>query len=142
MTIQVPNAAEQQLLARLLSQSGASSMNLRLYVNNVSLTGINTGADTITVASFTEMSTLGYTSPGQAMANGSWTITLNGAYQANGAYAPITWTFTAGTAVVVYGYYVTDASSGQLLWFEPFSSPKTVQYAGDQIVITPNFLGY
>jgi hypothetical protein len=55
---------------------------------------------------------------------------------AEATYSEQTWTFSSGTAVTVYGYYVVGATSNTLLFAERFSSPKIVQYAGDTIKIT------
>jgi hypothetical protein len=56
---------------------------------------------------------------------------------ATAAYAQQTWTFTAGSAVTVYGYFITDTTTGLLLWAEAFTAAKVVQNTGDQIIITP-----
>ena len=47
-----------------------------------------------------------------------------------------TFSFSGGTAVTVYGYFVVDSVSGLLLWSERFASPITVQNNGDSIVLT------
>ena len=102
---------------------------LKLYVNNVVTTD-----DTLLAAGFTEMSTLGYAA--KTLTKTSWVVAQSAAV-GSGTYAQQTWTFTAGTAVTVYGYYVVDATSGLLLWFEAFAASKVIQNTGDQIIITP-----
>lgn len=127
MAIIIPAAAENALLARLLSQGDVS---LKLYTN-----AVNVADDALVAAGFTEFTGLGYAA--KTLTSTGWTTAQNGASAASATYATQTWTFTAGTAVTAVGYYVTDALSGALLWFEAFTSSKTVQSAGDQIIITP-----
>jgi len=151
MAIQIPNYANIALLTRALSQGGGSSLSLHLYTNVISLTGINTSSDTsggpFALSNFTEASYTGYSAI--ALANASWVITPNFTTTpnvANGAFSGSAPTFTVsttGTLQNIQGYYVTDvqSSANVLLWFEPFSSPKAMQYAGDNIIIVPNFTG-
>lgn len=130
MTIVIPNASEVDLLKFMLGFSAPSNQVLRLFVNNV------TPDDTFVASGLTEMATLGYSSKALTMA--SWSVAAGTAGNPGTAtYAQQTWTFTAGTLVNVYGYYYTDTSSGRLLGAEKFLSPKPIQNAGDQIIITP-----
>lgn len=131
MALILPAASENNMLNFALGVTVPGNQYLKLYVNNVT-----TSTDTLVAADFTEMSTLGYTSPGKELTKTSWVVAQSGSV-ATATYAPQTWTFTAGTAVTVYGYYVTDKTTGLLLWFEAFSTAKVVQNAGDQIIITP-----
>lgn len=128
MALVIPNASEVTLLQYMLGYGTPGNQVLRLYVNNV------TPGDADTAATYTEMSTLGYAS--KTLTKGSWSVASSSSV-GTATYAAQTWTFTAGSAVTVYGYFVTDATSGLLLWAEAFNSGKVCQYAGDQIVITP-----
>lgn len=130
MAIIVPAASENNLLNFLLGAVTPGNQLLKLYVNNVTTTD-----DTLLAAGFTEMSTLGYAA--KTLTKTSWTVAQSGAFVGSGTYAQQTWTFTAGSAVTVYGYFVTDATSGLLLWFEAFAASKVIQNNGDQIIITP-----
>lgn len=130
MTIYVPNASEVSLLQAMLGYSAPGNQILRLYTNNVTIGDASVAAD------FTEMSTLGYAS--KTLNKASWTIASSNNV-GTASYAQQTWTFSAGSAVTIYGYYVTDATSGLLLWAEAFALPKVAQYAGDQVLITPQF---
>lgn len=130
MTILVPSASEKDLLDFMLGVTTPGNQILKLFVNNV------TPDDTYVLANLTEMSTLGYAS--KTLTKTSWVTTAGATGQpATSSYAQQTWTFTAGTAVTVYGYYITDFTTGRLLWVELFSSAKIVQNTGDQIIITP-----
>lgn len=128
MTMTVPTVGENKLLEFALGFSTPGNQLLKLYTNNVTI------SDADTASTYTEMSTLGYAP--KTLAKGSWTVAQNGGV-AQASQPSQTWTFTAGTGVTVYGYFVVDATTGTLLWSEPFSSPKVIQYTGDQIIITP-----
>lgn len=128
MTMLVPTVGENLLLGLALGFNAQEDFTLKLFVNSV------TPDDADTAATYTEMSTLGYAA--KTLAKASWSIAQN-AGVAEGAYAEQTWTFTSGTAVTVYGYYVVGAASGTLLWSELFGAAKVVQNAGDTIKITP-----
>lgn len=125
MSLVVPDASELRLLEAMLK---TDAKTLHLFTNDLTPSAANT------VTSYVEMSGLGYAA--KPLSGEGWTAnTLSG--EAVGSHAQQTWTFGNGTPIAVYGYYVTD-SSGELLWAERFNAaPKTVQYAGDQISITP-----
>jgi hypothetical protein len=130
MTIIIPNASEVDLLKFMLGVASPSNQIIGLFVNNV------TPDDTFVLAGLTEMSTLGYASKSLTMA--SWTVSAGTAGNpATATYATQTWTFTAGTLVNVYGYFVKDTTNGRLIWVEAFSAAKPVQNTGDQIIVTP-----
>lgn len=126
----VPTTSEQTLLKFMLGVLTPGDQRLKLFVNNYA------PDDTTIAANLTEMTTLGYAE--KALTKTSWNAVTGGTGNpASATYAQQTWTFTAGTPVTVYGYYVTDVTTGLLLWAESFASPKVVQYTGDQIIITP-----
>lgn len=128
MSLLTPTVGENKLLEFALGFSAPGDQTLKLYVNDI------TPADADTSATYTEMSTLGYAA--KTLTKASWTVAQN-AGVAEGVYAAQTWTFSAGTAVTVYGYFVVDSNTGVLLWSEKFGAGKVVQFAGDQIIITP-----
>lgn len=123
----VPDAGELQLLKRALGVETNGDQTIKLYVNDY------TPVAGSVAGSFTEMSTLGYAA--KTLTAASWTVTTI-ANVASGTYAQQTWTFTAGSSVVVYGYFVINAA-GTILFAERFASPPTIQYTGDIIKITP-----
>lgn len=130
MTILVPTASEKTLEDFMLGVTTPGNQILKLYVNNYTLVDATVAGD------LTEMSTLGYAA--KTLTKTSWVTTAgSGGQPATSAYAQQTWTFTAGTPVTVYGYFITDTTSGLLLWAEAFSASKVVQNTGDQIIITP-----
>lgn len=130
MSLVLPSAAEKTVLDFALGVTVPGNQILKLFVNNVA------PSDPDVAATYTEMTTLGYAL--KTLTKTSW-VTIAGATgaPATSAYPQQTWTFTAGTPVTVYGYFVVDATTGLLLWAEAFTSPKVVQNTGDQIIITP-----
>jgi hypothetical protein len=130
MPLVLPSAAEKTVLDFALGVTVPGNQTLKLYINNV------TPADTDTAATYTEMSTLGYAA--KTLTKTSWvTVAGSAGNPATSTFAQQTFTFTAGTLVTVYGYYVIDVTSGLLLWAESFGGGKEVSNAGDQIIITP-----
>lgn len=134
MALIIPTCGENRLLGILLGASAQEDFTLKLFVNDI------VPADEDTATTYTEMSTLGYSA--KTLAKAGWTvaqIALSGNNVAEGIAPVQTWTFTAGVAVDVYGYFVVGATSGELLWTERFALKKTAQTAGDTIQITPKF---
>lgn len=124
----IPTVGENKLAEFALGVSVPGDQLLKLFVNNVTL------ADANVAGNFTEMSTLGYAA--KTLTKTSWVVSQNASI-AEGTYATQIWTFSAGTAVTVYGYILTDSTSGVLLGAETFAAPKVMQFAGDQIIINP-----
>lgn len=134
MALVIPSASEKTLLDFTLGVTTPGNQIMRLYTNNVSI------ADTDTASTYAEMTTLGYVA--KTLTKTSWTTVAGSTGNpATSTYATQTWTFTAGTPVSVYGYFVTDAGTGLLLWSEAFASAKVVGNTGDQIIIVPTFTG-
>lgn len=130
MTILVPTASEETLSDFMLGAATPGDQILKLYVNNYTL------VDGTVAGALTEMSTLGYAA--KTLTKTSWVTTAGSAGQpCTSTYAQQTWTFTAGTPVTVYGYFVIDTTTGLLLWAEAFTAAKVVQNTGDSIIITP-----
>lgn len=132
MALIVPNASEVLMLKFALGVLAPNvNSSLRLFVNNITLTS------GVTAASLTEMSTQNY-SP-ITLINANWVVATV-IVEAEGSYAEQTWTFDGtGGDTDVYGYYITDDTSGDLLWAERFpSAPITVpNILGGVIKVTP-----
>lgn len=129
MTIKVPAAGEIAMLKDALGKTTPAALTLKLFVNDI------TPGDSDVAGTYTEMSTLGYAS--KSLATATWAVAANGAV-AQATYAAQTWTFTAGAAVTVYGYYVVGADA-VIRWAERFDVPFSAQYTNDTITITPQF---
>jgi len=128
MPLLIPSASENKLLEFMLGFATPGGQMLKLYVNDV------TPADADVAATYTEMTTHGYAA--KTLLKSEWAVAQNGGV-AEGSQAAQTWTFTAAAAVTVYGYFITDTTTGLLLWAERFTNGKVIQNAGDQIIVTP-----
>ena len=128
MTLTVPNQAEAILLSNLLNVSAPQDLVVKLYNSDT------TPAETDTVATYTEIYGGGYADV--TLVPGDWVITPGTPTLA--AHPEITFAFT-GSVGNIYGYYVVQAISGDLVWAERFTNgPFNIQNNGDEIRITPN----
>jgi hypothetical protein len=126
MTLLVPNASEVIIMENFLNKSAPQDLVLKLYSSNT------TPVETDTVAAYTETVGGGYADISLVAAN--WTVTPGNPTSA--AYPEATFAFT-GAAGNVYGYYVVQAVSGELMWAERFTNaPLNIQNNGDEIRIT------
>lgn len=129
MALKVPTVGEVALLKNMLGVTSPGPLTIKLYVND------KVPEDGDVAADFTEMSTHGYGA--KTLAPGGWTV-VDDAGAAVATAAEQVWSFTAASAVTVYGYYVVDGS-GALCWAERLSSNFIVEFAGDTAKITPKF---
>jgi len=130
MALVVPNGSEVIMLNYILNIDAPENISILLYANNV------IPDENSTVATFTEVANgLGYTTGGQSLTPGSWSVISGNPSQAE--HTEVTWTFT-GSAGNVYGYYVTRDTGGELMWAERFTNgPFNITTNGDEIKITP-----
>ena len=130
MTLIVVDQAEKHFIDLVL----AVGYTLRLYKNNVTAGLTQAQKDALTESSFTEATFTGYAA--RTLTGGSWTTGTGN--PATGTYAQQSFASSADqSAQAIYGYYVTRTLDGKLEWFEPFTSPVTVQFNGDMILVTP-----
>ena len=129
MTLRVPNVGEVKMLENVLNKTAPENQILKLFRSNT------TPADTDTHTTYTEATFTGYTAI--TLTGTNWTVTSGDPTEA--AYAQQTFASTAGSQnQSIYGYYVTQASSGVLMWAERFTDgPYTIVNNGDEIRITP-----
>jgi hypothetical protein len=131
MALVVPNVGAVLALKAFLNHTAGQNGVLRLYTNNI------TPGETDTAGTYTEAAGNGYAAI--TLTGGSWTVTE--ADPASAAYAQQTFTFT-GALGDVYGYFVTQTTSGILMYAERFSgAPINIANNGDQIKITPTITG-
>lgn len=130
MSLVLVNGGESIMLQYLTNKIASSQdLVLRLYTND------KTPAETDVVGDYTEATGSGYSAI--TLTGASWTV--SGTAPTSIGYAQQTFTFT-GALGNVYGYYVTRASGGELLWAERFAgAPFNIANNGDQIKITPAF---
>ena len=129
MSLLVPRTGEVIALKYLVGYTTTTEpLVLHLFTNN------KTPAETDTASSYTEATGFGYGSI--SLTGASWVVTA--ADPSTCTYAQQTFTFT-GALGSVYGYYLTRASSLDLVYAERFSDgPYVIANNGDQIKITPS----
>jgi hypothetical protein len=129
MALLVPNGSEVIALSYLVGKTTTTEpLVLRLYSSNT------TPAETDTVGTYTELVGGGYASI--ALTGATWTVVAGNPTTAS--YPQQTWTFT-GAAPTVYGYYLTRATSADLVYAERFSDgPYGIANNGDAIKVTPS----
>jgi hypothetical protein len=126
MTLLVPNGSEVIMMENFLNKAAPQDLRVKLYSSDT------TPAETDTAATYTETSGGGYSDV--ALVAATWTVT--GGNPTTATYPEITISFT-GAAGNVYGYYVVQETSGDLMWAERFTSaPLNIQNNGDEIRIT------
>src|SRR3990167_8658299 len=117
---------EQIALEALVNKTAPQTLILRLYTNNY------TPVEASTEANFTEASGFGYASV--SLTPASWTV--SGSDPTQIAYPQVTFTFT-GALGNVYGYYLTQTTSGKALWAERFTDgPYNMNNNGDETKVT------
>lgn len=129
MALLVTNSGESITLGYLVNKTGSTeNLVYRLFTNNI------TPSETDTTATYTEAAGGGYTA--LTTTGATWTITLGNPTSAT--YPQLSYNFTGplNASASVYGYFVTRASSGDLVLAETFSS-FTPTTNGDSIKLTP-----
>jgi len=126
MTLLVPNVGEVIIMENFLNKTAPQDLRLKLYSSDT------TPAETDTDATYTETVGGGYADI--AITAATWTVV--GGNPTTGSYPEETFAFT-GAAGNVYGYYVVQETSGDLMWAERFTNaPLNIQNNGDEIRIT------
>lgn len=128
MTIMVPNTGEVIALSYLVNKATPENLVYRLFTNNI------TPAETDTASTYVEASGGGYAA--LTLLGASWTVTAGSPSTAT--YAQQTFTFTGPltTNPDIRGYYVTRATTGDLVLSESFTV-FTPTNNGDNLKITP-----
>jgi len=129
LALLVTNEGEVIALKALLNHTAGQNLVLRLFKSNT------TPAEADTAGTYTEADFTGYTNV--TLTGSSWVVTPGAPSSA--AYAQQTFTSSADQAAQsVYGYYLTQVSSGTLVYAERFTgAPFTIQNNGDNIKVTP-----
>jgi len=128
MALLVPDVGENLILAMIVNKTAPQDLVLRLFSSNT------TPAETDTAATYTEATFSGYAA-----------ITLTGATWGSPSGGTITYggqqTFThngGATSNSIYGYFVTQLTSGILLYSErDAAAPFTLTNNGDNVKLTP-----
>jgi len=126
MAVVFTNAAETTALKNFLNNTAPQDLVLRLYSDN------QTPAKTDVSGDYTEVSGSGYAAVTLTPAD----FVFTDGDPSTAAYPQVTFAFNAA-AGNVYGYYVTQATSGNLMFANRFSNaPINIANNGDEIRIT------
>jgi hypothetical protein len=130
MALLFPNTGEVIALEALVNKTAPQNLVLRLYKSNT------TPGETDTAGTYTEADFTGYNAAN--LLGAGWGSATGGA-PSSIAYAQQTFTSSAGSQNQnVYGYYLTQVSSGTLVYAERFSDgPYNIANNGDNIKVTP-----
>lgn len=118
-------------LTRLMLQiDNTATYVLRLYVNNYTPTCASV------LSNFTECNLAGYAA--KTLSPSQWTgdtVSCISQY----SYPTQTWTFDSYTAsqnTVIYGWYLENTDTSNVILAEQFATPYTVPYEGGQVLLT------
>ncbi|MGH3526752.1 MAG: hypothetical protein ACRDQ6_05505 [Pseudonocardiaceae bacterium] len=127
------NAAIDRLARWILGLAGAApTLQLRLYSTNVVPTPTTVEAD------FTEVSAPGYRPVN--FAPGNWTgSTVAGIAVYNYPVIAIAFTGPGSPGQTVFGSWVRDSATGQVLWARLWDAPYTIPPPGGTIYVTPTW---
>ena len=122
------NQGEDIMLQAAVNKLAGQNLILRLFKSNT------TPAEADTEATYTEATFTGYAAI--TLTGASWTATPGAPSQVT--YAEQTFTSSADqTAETIYGYYLTQVTSGKAIAAERFATSYVIQNNGDAIKITP-----
>ena len=124
MAIVITDIGKQKALEYLVGKDTTTELLvLKLYINNV------TPDIEDTVATYTEVTGGGYSA--KTLSAATWSV-----FAGEATYPQQSWNFT-GNAGTVYGYYLVNSTSNQLIFAERFpNGPYTVANNGDIIRVT------
>jgi hypothetical protein len=126
MAVVFTNAAEVIALRNFVNNTAPENLVLRLYSNNRTPNKLDIVSD------YTEVSGFGY-DPVTLNPN---SFSFSAGDPSSAAYPQVTFLFT-GNAGNVFGYYVTRATTGDLMFANRFSNaPINIANDGDEIRIT------
>lgn len=132
MSLIVPDVGELIVMKTLKNGTGLGNWYCMLFQNNY------TPVATTVYADLTEATYTGYLAQLQ---NFGTPTEVSGKAKMVGT-APLNFVVTVtGSPVTVYGYFIGDALTGEVVYAERFSSPQVMQNAGDTIGITLSFTG-
>lgn len=127
MALVFPDQGENIALEAIVNKTAPQNLVLRLFQSNT------TPAESDTEATYTEATFTGYSAV--TLTGSSWGAASGGTI----AFAQQTFTSSAGSQNQnVYGYYLTQVTSGKLVYVERFSDgPYNIVNNGDAIKVTP-----
>jgi len=124
----VPNVGEKKMLETFAGLSTPQNLVLHLFKNDI------TPASTMALSDYTEATFTGY-SP-VTLSSGDWVIT-SGFPTAATYSSGVVFTCGGSTSESVYGFYLSEAVTSELMWSERFEAAKPITYVGDSLTILP-----
>lgn len=140
MAMVIPVPSRQLFLKNWLNHTAPQNAVLRLYTNNYTpVIGSPSGGSV--AADFTEAAGGGYAA--KTLAGSSFTLGDDGVNDALASYADQTWTFTGALtgSATIYGWFMTQATSGLLMAAELLSDTYTPAVNGDSLTLAPRIRG-
>lgn len=128
--INVAGAGFTAFMDAILGRTQPGALTIKLFVNDVQTDGV------FDASAFTEMSGHGYAA--KQLETGNWVIDNDPDGAAAIRHPRVTWTFTSGSPLRVYGYYVVDAS-GALRWSGRFIGTVMTGSPADTLTLVPTF---
>jgi hypothetical protein len=127
MALLVPDTGENLVLEMIVNKTAAQNLVLKLFQSNT------TPAEGDTAGTYTEATFSGYASA--TLTGASWGAASGGSI----SYAQQTFTHNGGgVSNNIYGYYITQTTSGVLVLAErDGSAPFALSNNGDNVKITP-----
>lgn len=120
-------------LAMLDLLLGVEPLTIKLFVNDL------VPEDGELERDYVELDGHGYADVGLDPAQWLTTPGDGGEEPALAVYPKVSWVFTAGPAVAVWGYFVVYTNSQRLAWSERFARPQVIEFSGDNISVIPTF---
>lgn len=130
MTLVIPNRGEGVFLGLITSVD----YYVRLFTNDVEDGLSASQIEALTEADFTEATFTGYAA--QSLTGGSWTVSTGAPSEAT--YAAQSFISSVEQSPeTLHGYYVTQASTGYLAWYEYFDDAVDMSGADEHVIVTP-----
>lgn len=127
MPIVVPDVGENLMLGMVTNRTAPENWVVRLFKNNI------TPSETDVAGTYTEATFPGYSAI--TLAGASWNAPASGSINFGSQQ---TYSCTGVATDDIYGYYVTQLTSGILLLAErDGAAPFAIRNNGDQVKITP-----
>ena len=127
MALNVPDVGENVILEAVVNKTPPQDLVLKLFINNI------TPSDTDDASDYTEAGFPGYADIG--LTGADWNAASGGSISCAAAKS---FTCSGTSTDDVYGYYITQVTSGILMWSERASSaPIAVRVSGDEVRLTP-----
>lgn len=124
----MPTEGEKAFVDMALSDASPNSQVLRLYSNNYTPGPSSTSTD------FTETTVGGYSAI--TLTRATWNAATDVGGATRKTYPEQTWSFT-GTDTI-YGWYIEETTTGDVLFAEKFTGGGITVFNGDQFKITPS----